>query len=471
MARKKKYKDLKIESIGFEGISIARDDGKVYFVKGGIPGDLVHTRLKKKRKNYTEAVIEEVLEPGDGRQEPLCDHFDSCGGCKWQHLEYDKQIYWKKQHVKDSFERLGKVEYEVLHDTLPAPEIYQYRNKMEFSFGASRWMTEEEIQNKDEIEDKHFALGLHAPGRFDKVNDIYKCHIQNYEANDFLNLIRDKAKEFDTKPHNTITHEGYLRNFVIRRSEKNDEYLVILVTDDIKEPEDEMFLNWYKNEFPGIFPKITNVIHAVNNTKSPVAAGTPEIIKGKGYITESILGVDFRISPFSFFQTNSHQLDQFIENILNFADLSGNETVWDLYCGTGSITLPASKRSDKIFGMELVESSVNDARNNAEINNIVNAEFFSLDLHSKDMPFLLEKLEEPDVIFIDPPRAGMHKNLIEHIMKTGAPKIVYVSCNPATQARDCEILSKKYEIKDIKPVDMFPHTYHIESIAKLELKK
>lgn len=469
MARKKnKYANLRIESIGFEGRSIARDENNVvYFVKNAVPGDLVKVRIVKKRKSYIEAVIEEVIEKSDQRTDPVCKHFDNCGGCKWQHLQYEKQLFWKTQNVKDSFERLGKVEYNQLFDCLPSNDIYQYRNKMEFSFGASRWLTDDEINSEDEIEDKNFAFGLHIPGRFDKILNIYECHIQQKFGNILLGIFREKALELNAEAYNVRTHNGFLRNLIIRYSKFNDEFMVILVTNDIATEKDENYLNWYKEVFPNMCENVSNVVHVINNSKSPVPNGKPQIIKGKGYITEEILGIQYRISPFSFFQTNSGQLDKFIGKIIDTASLKKNEIIWDLYCGTGSITLSAAKNAKRIYGMELVESSVEDAKNNAEINNIDNVAFFAVDLHSNEVPELLNTIEKPDKVIIDPPRAGMHKNLIAHIVLSEAKEIIYVSCNPATQARDCKILEDYYYVDTIQPVDMFPHTYHIESIVKL----
>lgn len=470
MSKKVKYKELRIESIGFEGRSIARSNGLVYFVKNAIPGDLINARLKRKRKSYTEAIIENVIEPSEDRTEPVCVHFNQCGGCKWQHLKYDRQLFWKTQNVKDSFERLGQVEYGKIYDCITSEDVYEYRNKMEFTFCASRWLSQEEIDSGDEITDKDFALGLHVPGRFDKVVNIEKCHIQQDFGNELLTIFRDKAKEMEVSLYDFISQKGFLKNLIIRYSRFENKFMVNLVTNDISDEQDEQYLEWYNNEFPELFENVSNVIYTLNNSRSPVPNHKPEIIKGNGYITEDILGIKFRISPFSFFQTNSGQLNKFIGKILETANLSKADTVWDLYCGTGSISLPAAKNCKEVYGIELVESSVNDAKENAKLNKIDNAVFFTMDLHSEETPDLLKNLPKPDKILIDPPRAGMHKNLIAHIILSGAEEIIYVSCNPATQARDCKLMEDYYFVESIQPVDMFPHTYHIESIAKLVRK-
>jgi len=462
--------ELEIESIGFQGISIARKEGLVYFVKGAVPGDIVNAKVRKKRKNHIETTIIEILKPSEHRITPKCNYFGVCGGCSWQHLSYEQQLICKKQHIIDAFTRNVKVDVGYFEDTLASPKVFNYRNKMEFSFGASRWLTKEEIDSNDNIIQKEFALGLHVPGRYDKIIDIQQCHIQKEICNKVLNRIREKALELEVTAYNTHSHEGFLRNLVLRTSDAKNEIMVVLVSKDIKSENEQVFLSWFERDFKELVSEVTVIAHAVNNTFSPVAFGDTRIISGTGYITENILGIDFRISPYSFFQTNSSQLNKFIEEIIKVGDISDSDIAWDLYCGTGSITLPASKVCKDIIGIELFEGSIKDARGNAGLNKITNAEFICADLHKKDISTLLDSLPYPDIIFIDPPRAGMHKNLLHNILIINPEKIVYVSCNPATQARDCEILSEKYDVISIKPVDMFPHTFHLESIALLKRK-
>lgn len=471
MAKKnKKNVELEIETVAYGSGSIARKDGMVYFVDQALPGDRVRARIKKKKRNYYEAITDEVIEPSPYRIEPECRHFGPCGGCKWQNLQYEQQLYWKRQHVLDSFERIAKIPVKKFKEPMPSEDIYHYRNKMEFSFGTSRWMTEKEIENKDEIEQKHFALGLHTPGRFDKVLDVEECKIQHPAGNKILNEIRNAAMDFGSAAHNLRFHDGFLRNLIIRSSHTSDELMTILVTMSPQEEADKKLLEWYEKEFPKKNPEVTTAIHAINDEISPVAVGKMNIIKGSGFITEKIMEIDFRISPFSFFQTNSVQLNRFVSLILDYAELNENQLVWDLYCGTGSITLPAAKRANFVYGFELEQSSVSDARFNAELNKIENVDFHCVDLHDKDFPELFNNMELPDVMFIDPPRAGMHKNLVGHIKNITPKRIVYVSCNPATQARDCGMLSNNYNVEAVHPVDMFPQTYHLESVALLERK-
>jgi len=471
VGRKKKIKeivDLEIESIGFEGVAIGRKDDIVHFVKYAVPGDKIKAQVFKKKKSFKHCQLLEIYQYSDDREKPRCEYFGECGGCSWQNIKYSEQLHWKKQHLKDAFERIGKIDYGELEETLPAIQQFNYRNKMDFSFGTSRWLTLDEINSSENIPQKHFALGLHAPGRFDKVIDIKTCHIHSEFGNEILNKIRNKVLELDIPALNLHSHEGFLRELILRRTIKYDEFMIILVTNKITNDNEIKFIDWYKNDFLSD-TKITSGFHAVNAGKSPVNVDELNHFEGEPFIKEAILGIDYKISPYSFFQTNPFQLDTFISHILDYANLQNNEIVWDLYCGTGSITLPASKKAKKVIGVELVNSSIKDARENAKLNNINNAEFYCSDLHAKGIPDLLNKLEKPDTIIVDPPRAGIHKNLLEHILHIAPKKLVYVSCNPSTQARDCEILKDKYRVKRIIPVDMFPQTYHIESIAELEL--
>ncbi len=469
--------ELTIESIGFEGKAIARNDGFVYFVDGGIPGDVVQAQVRFRKKSYAEAFVTKVLSPSSARVEPRCRYFGTCGGCKWQHLEYAEQCSWKKQHVRDAFERLGKVPFGALHDTLPSAEQFYYRNKMEFSFDDSRWITNAEIAS-GAVFDRNFALGLHIPGRFDKVLDVEECFLQSEISSRIVNAVRVAAKAHKNSIYQTRTHEGFLRNLVIRTARATGELMVILVTSSIASKADETLIAWFETEFLSAFPDVTTSIHAVSTSKSQLAIGEPRVIKGSGFITEEILGVKFRVSPFSFFQTNTNQANALFRITLDYAGLTEGEnsqlTVWDLYCGAGSITLPAAQRAKFVAGIELSEHSIADARSNAAANGITNVEFYAEDMQKAVKRELLEKLPVPDVIIVDPPRAGLHPDVVAKLAEIAPPVIVYVSCNPATQARDCAMLAERYAeqytVEQIQPVDMFPHTYHIESVARLVRK-
>ena len=466
----RKILELEIESIAFEGQAIARKDGLVYFVKGAIAGDKVIAEIIKKKRRYVESRVVEVIEASPERIKPECKYFGICGGCSWQHLKYESQLEWKKRHVVDAFERIADILEPPVEATIECENSFRYRNKMEFSFGASRWLTENEISEGIEIDNKDFALGLHVPQRFDKVLDIDSCLLQAQQCDSILNIIREKAQSFELTALNSRNNEGFLRNLILRYSFTGNEIMSVLVTSSPETDADNMFVEWYEHDFINMIPEVTNVIHAVNNTRNPVAVDFMKVVHGNGFIEEKVLNINFKISPFSFFQTNTMQLEKFFTKILDFASIEENDIVWDLYCGTGAISLCASMFAKKVFGFEFAESSVSDARVNAELNKILNTEFFAVDLHSKEINGLFEKIERPDILIIDPPRAGMHKNLVDTVKKIAAKRIVYVSCNPASQARDTALLTDNYNMHKIQPVDMFPHTYHVESIALFEIK-
>lgn len=466
----KKLIELKIDAAAFTGVGVARLDNLVYFVNGAIPGDIVKARILKKKKKHVEATIEELIIPSKDRITPVCKHFGLCGGCSWQNMDYSQQLIWKRQHIIDSFKRIAGLEVQRYYDTIPSEKQFFYRNKMEFSFGNSRWLTDEEIRTGMDIKNKHFALGLHISGRFDKILDIESCHIQPKFGNEILNRIRAKALELGVRTYNLKSHTGFLRTLILRSSLYSDQMMMILLTDRAKEEADQKFLDWYYREFPVVLPEKISIIHSFHTGYSPVYYGDFNLIRGNDHLIEAFDGIKFRISPFSFFQTNSFQLNKFIAHIIDSSYLNKNNTVWDLYCGAGSITLPASLKSKEIYGFEISESSILDAEANRELNKIENAYFACLDLHSKDIATKLKNYPVPDRIIIDPPRSGMHKNLISILKDIQPPKIVYVSCNPTTQARDCAELTEIYNVQSVTPFDMFPQTYHVESIAVLERK-
>lgn len=466
--------ELDVVSAGFNGVSVARSEGMVYFVQGAVPGDRVNAKVLKKKKSYVECKTVEVIIPSPHRIEPICDHFAYCGGCTRQHFEYTEQTKWKALNVVESFTRLHKVAVGEFVEILSSPKIYEYRNKMEFSFSDRRWLTPEEMGDKSReenpIEDKHFALGLHVSGAYDKVLEVNYCHLQTQKANEIFDLTKKLCKDNEITAHNVRSHSGLLRNLVIRYSKLEDNYMVILITNPTEDKTELEFVDLWANVINDL-GYVASTIYATKERNSPVKIIEYKTLYGKDYLLEDILGVKFQISPFSFFQTNPIQLDNFIKYILEFSELNSDEILWDLYCGTGSISLPAASSVKKVIGLELVEDSIEDAKKNAKLNNFENTEFYAVDLHTKNLPEIFSKLEKPDNIIIDPPRAGIHNNVIDHLLELEVPKITYVSCNPTTMARDCELLSAKYDIIKIKPVDMFPQTYHIEAIAQLRLKK
>lgn len=468
--KKNEKVELYIESLAFGGKAVAKKDGMVFFVDNAVPGDKIQAIITKKRKKYFEVIVDEILEKSELRTEAPCKYFDNCGGCSWQNINYIDQLEQKKKIVVDSLVRIGKLEIDEIDNILGSPLQFNYRNKMEFSFSSSRWLTKDEINSPKEDIKKDFAFGLHAPGRFDKVLDIDKCLLQTERANELYRVFRDYAINSGVSAYNHREHTGFLRNMIFRTSHSYNQMMIILIVNNIENEKDEELINWFSTQYINLLSENDTLILAVNNTNSPVNIASHKIIKGSGYITEKILDIDYRISPFSFFQTNSSHLDGFISEILSNAELKSSDIVWDLYCGAGSITLPASRKCKEIYGIELVSSAIEDAKENAIRNGIHNAKFYCEDLHKKDIPELLNTLPNPDVLIIDPPRAGTHINLIDHILKVEPKVIVYVSCNPTTQARDCELLSSKYKAVKLIPVDMFPHTYHVESICRLELK-
>lgn len=458
--------ELTIDAVGFEGKSIAHHQGLVYFVEGGIPGDRVMALVRRRKARYIEATVAEILQPSPGRVDPPCQHFGECGGCKWQHLKYAQQLLWKQQHVQDSFERLGKVAYGQLEQTLGCPDPYWYRNKMEFSFGDSRWITQAELGG-DLVSAKNFALGLHVPGRYDKVLDVQECWLQSPLSNRILNAVRTAALQLQVSVYATHAQTGFLRNLVIRTAVATGEVMVVLVTSPIQESPDTKMVDWFAQEFTVQFPQVTTTLHAVTTSKALVATGETTVLTGSGSITEQLLGQRFRISPFSFFQTNSRQAEALLRVILEYANLQLSDTVWDWYCGTGSISLCIARYVKRVIGLEVVASAIEDARNNAVLNGLDNVEFFLQDLHKTSVNQVLQQLPDPDVIILDPPRAGIDPETLKRLVEIGSPRLVYVSCNPATQARDCALLAADYVVEKIQPVDMFPNTYHVETVALL----
>ncbi len=469
--REPKYLELQIESMAFEGVAIGRHDNKVYFIKNAVPGDYVKAQIFKSKKNFAEGVVYEIINKSDNRIEPECKYFGVCGGCSWQNLSYEEQLKWKTINVKDSFERIGKFDNFNLQPIIASGQQFHFRNKMEFTFGANRWLTQKEIESMQDIQNKDFALGLHPLGRYDKILDLEYCKIQNDYADNLLNYIKVNALKFGLDAYNVRTFNGFLRNLIIRHSATYNNFMIILITNDVINENEAAFITQLNENIPKLFPKIVSFYHAINNSNNPIKISETNLKFGVEYLEEKIFDINFKISPFSFFQTNSYQLNTFIEKILSTIPINKDYLCWDLFCGTGSITLPLSQKCSKVIGIELSKSSINDANINKDYNNIDNVEFFQLDLGIKDIEEQLKNLPKPDILFLDPPRAGLNKNLIEFINNSDIKRIVYVSCNPATQARDCDLMKEYYQLISVQPVDMFPQTYHIENIALLELKK
>lgn len=460
--------ELEIDSAAFKGKGIGKIDGLAVFVPNTAPGDVVKTRIIKRKKNYLEGKLLEVIEPGPERIEPRCSHAQNCGGCNWQHVTYEEQLRFKQEQVRDHMHRIGGLTDLEVNETLGCEDIFYYRNKMEYSIGHKRWLSREEINRDEFVSDRCFAAGLHAPGRFDKILNLKECHLQAPISYKILDKVRSWCVEREVEPYNTIDHEGFMRNVVIRNAYYTDDLMVNLVTNgentDIIEPLSESLLN--------IFPEITTIVNNINDTRSPTAVGRYEnVVYGPGYITDKIGPYHFNIDANAFFQTNTRQAERLYEVAKDFADIRNSDTVYDLYCGVGTLTLFLSDKAKHLVGIELEPITVKNARKNAAENDVDNVDFIEGDMKEVFNKTVTDKYGAPDCLITDPPRAGMHPDVVERLKELKVPRLVYVSCNSSTMARDLEELNKVYDILEIQPVDMFPQTYHIETVAKLRLKE
>ncbi|MBL6876437.1 MAG: 23S rRNA (uracil(1939)-C(5))-methyltransferase RlmD [Chitinophagales bacterium] len=461
--RHKVYEELEITGLSSEGLGIARVDEKVVFVEQCIPGDVVRARTFQRRKNFEKARILALTKPSIDRQAHFCKHFESCGGCKWQYLPYAKQIAFKDQIVSDAFARLAKVEVGVRLPILPAKETEFYRNKLEYTFSTNRWFTKEEIATGEDLDFR--ALGFHVPGQHTKVVDIDKCYLQNEFSNKLRNAVREYALEKDLVFYNIKIREGFLRNLVVRTA-STGEILVILI---VNEDNDALLplMAFIKEKFP----EITSLNYIINpKLNDTYFDQTPICYSGKSFIIEKLGKFSFKVRPKSFFQTNTSQGERLYDVVKNFAALQGTETLYDLYAGVGSIGLYLSDNCNKLVGIEQIDQAVEDAKENAKLNAVENADFHVGDVRLLLNADFLAKNGQPDILITDPPRGGMHPEILQTILKARVPKIVYVSCNPSTQARDIAALDEFYKVVKMQAIDMFPHTVHIENVALLELK-
>lgn len=465
MVKKGDLVELKVDSSGYEGISVGRLEGIVVFIPYAVPGDQITARIIRKKKRHFEAVIERIVSPSPQRTEPRCQYFGTCGGCTLQSAEYQAQLEYKKEQVADLLTRLGKLKGIPVRETIPSLKPYYYRNKMEFSFGPNRWLTREEIQSGRKLE-KGFALGLHIPKRFDKILDLETCYLQSPLTPEIVNATRRHALAQSWEPYHSIKHHGWARNLVIRNSEKCDQMMVNLVVTDSDESRIEPFVKMLKCKFP----EIDTIVVSINSSRSPVARGEEIVYHGEGTIQEELGGLSFIITPTSFFQPNTTQAERLFEVIRQFAEVGPDQTVYDLYCGVGAIGLFLGNRVKKVIGVESHAESVELAEKNAAANGIENCSFIEANATEAFTQNFLSSHGTPDTVILDPPRAGLHPDMCQGLLKAKPKSIVYSSCNPATQARDLEILSSAYSVKEVQPVDMFPQTYHIEAVALLSLK-
>ena len=469
--RKSKFKsytlnNITISNAGSEGKSIARHDDKVIMVDHAVPGDIVDLKITSSKKSFSFAKVEKIIQPSVDRVEPFCSHFGTCGGCKWQHMNYEAQLKYKQQQVTDAFQRIGKFPYPEPEAIIGSAQTTFYRNKLEYTFTDRKWLAD--LTVKDELTDsEHLGLGFHIPGRFDKVLDIETCYLQASPSNE----IRLAIKYFTVKngyPYfNAHSQEGFLRNVIIRNSVHGELMVIVIFKEDDTEKRIAL-LDFLKNKFP----QITSLLYVINGKMNDTIFDLEvNIHSGNNFINEKMEDLIFKIGAKSFFQTNSNQALVLYSKTREFADLTGNELVYDLYTGVGTIANFVAKNAKMVIGIESIVQAILDAKENSDINKIANTKFFAGDM--KDVlndEFILAN-GKPDVIITDPPRAGMHEDVIKKMMELKAKKIVYVSCNPATQARDIALMQEFYEVVRVQPVDMFPHTHHVENIALLVLRK
>ena len=470
MARKKKelplLEKVTITDVAAEGKAVAKLNELVIFVPYVVPGDVVDLQVKRKKNHYAEAVAVKFHEKSPLRTEPFCSHFGVCGGCKWQCLSYEEQLKYKQKQVFDNLTRIGKVELPEFRPILGSEKTRFYRNKLEFTFSNKRWLTEEEVK-QDVKYDQMNAVGFHIPGAFDKVLAIDKCWLQDDISNQIRNAVRDYAYAYNFPFFDLRTQEGLLRNIMIRTS-STGELMVVLqckVTDDEGRRKMEEILQFMADSFP----QITSLMYVINNKCNDTIGDLDmEVFKGNDHIFEEMEGLRFKVGPKSFYQTNSEQAYNLYKVAREFAGLTGNELVYDLYTGTGTIANFVARQARKVVGIEYVPEAIEDAKVNSALNGIDNTLFYAGDMKDILTNDFIAEHGRPDVIITDPPRAGMHNDVIDVILAAEPKRIVYVSCNPATQARDLQLLDGKYKVTAVQPVDMFPHTHHVENVVQLE---
>jgi 23S rRNA (uracil1939-C5)-methyltransferase len=458
--------NILIEDYAAEGKSLARVDGKVIFIENAVPGDVVDVKLSKNKKDWAEGFITAFHSYSPDRVTPFCSHFGVCGGCRWQMMPYPLQLKYKQQQVADVLERIGKVALPPISPILGAEESKFYRNKMEYTFSSRRFLLPSELHDPN-ITSQQNVAGFHARGLFDKVVDIDTCYLQEEPTNRLRKAVRDFGLDNDLSFYDIKAHEGWLRNLQLRICTTGEVMANLVIG-----YEDETLISQLAGLLLQQFPDLTTLLYTVNvKWNDSISDLAPKVLHGKGYVIEKLEDFRFKIGPKSFFQTNTRQGEKLYQVTREFAELTGKETVYDLYCGTGSIGIFVSRQAAKVVGVEVIAEAVEDARENAVLNDISHASFFAGDVVDICTESFFATHGKPDVIITDPPRAGMHEGLVNKILEMEAPTVVYVSCNPATQARDLRLLDVKYAVTRVQPVDMFPHTHHIENIVQLKLRK
>jgi 23S rRNA (uracil1939-C5)-methyltransferase len=458
------FEDVAVIDIAEEGKGVGKADDFVLFIEKAVPGDIADVQVYRSKKNFGEAKIINIKKPSAYRVTPFCEHFGTCGGCKWQHMTYDAQLQFKQKSVADALSRLGKIDVSDIMPIVPSPEDKYYRNKLEFTFSNKRWLYDGESRDDESLNMN--ALGFHIPGRFDKILDVNHCYLQADPSNDIRNKIDDFAKSNGYTYYDLRNHTGNLRNLIIRTS-STGELMVIVVFAYADQDEVGKLMSFVEAEFP----QITSLLYVLNEKKNDTIFDQ-EVFgwKGPEYIHEEMLGIKFRIGPKSFYQTNSIQALRLYEITRDFAEFKGDELVYDLYTGAGTIANFVAGKVKEVVGVEYVPSAIEDAKINSAINNITNTKFYAGDMKDVLSAEFVAEHGKPDVIITDPPRAGMHPDVVARLMEIGADKIVYVSCNAATQARDLLVLKEKYDTVKVQPVDMFPHTQHVENVVLLKIR-
>ena len=472
MARKRKalplLEKVLITDVAAEGKAIAKVNDMVVFVPYVVPGDVVDLQVKRKKHSYAEAEAVHFHEYSPQRAVPFCEHYGVCGGCKWQILPYEEQIKYKQKQVTDNLKRIGKIELPEISPILGSKKTQCYRNKLEFTFSNKRWLTQQEVA-EDVKYDQMNAVGFHIPNAFDKVLAIEKCWLQDDISNRIRNAARDYAYEHNYSFQNLRTHEGMLRNIIVRTSTTGE--LMVIVVCHIERDEEMDLFKALLQHLADSFPEITSLLYIINNKVNDTITDLDvHVFRGNDHIFEEMEGLRFKVGPKSFYQTNSEQAYELYKVARNFAGLTGNELVYDLYTGTGTIANFVSRQARQVIGIEYVPEAIEDAKVNSQINGITNTLFFAGDMKDMLTQDFINQYGRPDVIITDPPRAGMHLDVIDVILFAEPKRIVYVSCNPATQARDLQLLDVKYRVTAVQPVDMFPHTHHVENVVLLEIK-
>ncbi len=458
------YENLSITHAGSEGKSIARLEGKVIMVDYAVPGDIINAKVVYQKRNYETAVITEIIKPSADRIDTFCSHFGMCGGCKWQQMAYSAQLTYKQQQVLDAFERIGKFPFPALEPIIGSAKIKYYRNKLEFSFTDRKWLTQ--ITDIGSLtKEENAALGYHIPGKFDKVFDVENCYLMDPLNDEIRNSIKAFCKKNNYDFFNLYGQTGFMRNLILRNNLKGEWMLIVSFGHEDSEKRIALL-----SHIQQAFPQITSLLYVINDKRNDTIHDLDvQVFSGSDYFLESLENLDFKIGPKSFFQTNTGQTLKLYGKTREFAQLTGQELVYDLYTGVGTIALFLAKNSKRVVGLESVEQAIADAKKNAVWNQIDNADFYAGDMKDLLTTAFIEKNGKPDVVITDPPRMGMHEDVIKQLLEIKPKRIVYVSCNPATQARDIALMSEQYRVTRVQPVDMFPHTHHVENIALLEL--